>query len=183
MWKRILAGVGLVALLLALPASAGRQVKDYSATIDDFKKIPVVASFFETAHGYAVFPSIGKGGLGIGGSHGKGQVYRGGKVIGFTSTSDISIGAQAGGQAYSQIIFFENADALTRFTGGNFGSPEGTSSSQLRQRRSRCRRKPKRGPVRKGQERVPAPPKPPRSRRPAQRTRVAWRSSPWPRVA
>ena len=55
-----------------------------------------------------------------GGSHGKGQVYRGGDVIGFTSTSDISIGLQAGGQAYSQIIFFENADAMKRFTGGNF---------------------------------------------------------------
>jgi lipid-binding SYLF domain-containing protein len=120
MLNRKLAAAFLVALLLALPTSAARKVKDYSATIDDFKKIAVVAGFFETAHGYAVFPSIGKGGLGIGGSHGKGQVYSGGKVIGFTSTSDISIGAQAGGQAYSQIIFFENADALTRFTGGNF---------------------------------------------------------------
>jgi lipid-binding SYLF domain-containing protein len=119
MLKRLLAGVGLVALLLALPASA-REVKDYSQTINDFKKIPVVAKFFDDAHGYAVFPSIGKGGLGIGGSHGKGQVYRGGEVIGFTSTSDISIGAQAGGQAYSQIIFFEDADSLTKFTGGNF---------------------------------------------------------------
>ena len=84
------------------------------------RRIPQVAGFFETAHGYAVFPTIGKGGLGIGGSHGKGQVYRGGEVIGFTSTSDISIGLQAGGQAYSQIIFFENEEALIRFTGGNF---------------------------------------------------------------
>ena len=120
MSKRLLAGVGLVALLLALPASAERKVQDYSKTIDDFKKIPVVAKFFDGAHGYAVFPTVGKGGLGIGGSHGKGQVYRGGQVIGFTSTSDISIGLQAGGQAYSQIIFFENETALTQFTGGNF---------------------------------------------------------------
>jgi len=120
MLNRKLAAAGLVALLLTLPASAGREVKDYSSTINDFKKIPVVAKFFDGAYGYAVFPSIGKGGLGIGGSHGKGQVYEGGKVIGFTSTSDISIGAQAGGQAYSQIIFFENAEALTKFTGGNF---------------------------------------------------------------
>ena len=86
----------------------------------NFKKIEAVAQFFGNAYGYAVFPSIGKGGLGIGGSDGKGQVYRQGKVIGFTSTTDISIGAQAGGQAYSQIIFFENDEALKKFTGGNF---------------------------------------------------------------
>ena len=116
-----LVGFGLVALLVALPAAAaGKEVKDYSKTIEDFKRIPVVAGFFPDAHGYAVFPSIGKGGLGIGGSHGKGQVYRGGEVIGFTSTSDISIGLQAGGQAYSQIIFFQNEQALNKFTGGNF---------------------------------------------------------------
>ncbi|HXV77573.1 MAG TPA: YSC84-related protein [Candidatus Polarisedimenticolaceae bacterium] len=121
MWKRLLAGVALGALVVALPATAkDKEVKDYSKTIDDFKKIPDVAKFFESAHGYAVFPSIGKGGLGIGGSHGKGQVYRAGQVIGFTSTSDVSIGLQAGGQAYSQIIFFQNEEALSQFTGGNF---------------------------------------------------------------
>jgi lipid-binding SYLF domain-containing protein len=120
MLKRTIVAAGLVVLVLALPASAGREVKDYSKSIDDFKKIAVVAPFFDDAHGYAVFPSIGKGGLGVGGSHGKGQVYRGGQVIGFTSTSDISIGLQAGGQAYSQIIFFQSEEALNRFTGGNF---------------------------------------------------------------
>jgi lipid-binding SYLF domain-containing protein len=121
MLRNVRAGVGLLALLLALPGPVeAREVKDYSKTIENFKKIPVVAKFFDGAHGYAVFPTVGKGGLGVGGSHGKGQVYRGGKVIGFTSTSDVSIGLLAGGQAYSQIIFFENADALIRFTGGNF---------------------------------------------------------------
>jgi lipid-binding SYLF domain-containing protein len=123
--KRATASLALMALFLpllsALPALAGdRKVEDYSETITEFKKIPDVASFFGNAHAYAIFPTIGKGGLGIGGSHGKGQVYRGGKVIGFTSTSDISIGLQAGGQAYSQIIFFQNADALKKFSTGKF---------------------------------------------------------------
>jgi lipid-binding SYLF domain-containing protein len=120
MTKRLILVAVVAALLLAPVASAKRKVKDYSSTIEDFKKIEAVAPFFGTCVGYAVFPSIGKGGLGVGGSHGKGQVYRAGEVIGFTSTSDISIGLQAGGQAYSQIIFFETEDALIQFTGGNF---------------------------------------------------------------
>jgi lipid-binding SYLF domain-containing protein len=121
MLKRVIVLVCFTCLLFALPVAAKkREVKDYSKTIDDFKKINVVKPFFGNAYGYAVFPSVGKGGLGIGASHGKGQVYEGGKVIGFTSTSDVSIGFQAGGQAYSQIIFFQNADALNKFTSGNF---------------------------------------------------------------
>jgi lipid-binding SYLF domain-containing protein len=128
MSKRVIIVAALVALLLASTASAARKVKDYSATIDNFKKIPQVAKFFDTAHGYAVFPNIGKGGLGVGGSHGKGQVYRGGELIGFTSTSDISIGLQAGGQAYAQIIFFENEEALIQFTGGNFAFAAGAEA-------------------------------------------------------
>lgn len=120
MFKRCLSAFCLVTLLFAMPAAAARKVKDQSETIEQFKKISVVAGFFGDAYGYAVFPKIGKGGLGVGGSHGKGQVYRGGEVIGFTSTSDISIGLQAGGQSYSQIIFFQNEEALSRFTNGNF---------------------------------------------------------------
>jgi lipid-binding SYLF domain-containing protein len=129
MIRRILALV-LVAGMVAMPAAAKdketkekdkqKPVQDYSKTIAEFKEIPDVAPFFAGAHAYAVFPKIGKGGLGVGASHGKGQVYQGGKVIGFTSTSDVSIGLQAGGQAYAQIIFFENPAALEKFTSGNF---------------------------------------------------------------
>jgi len=119
--RRAAAVLALIAVFLVVPALAKeRKIEDYSATIAEFQKIPDVAALFGNAHGYAVFPTIGKGGLGIGGSHGKGQVYVGGKVVGFTSTTDISVGLQAGGQAYSQIIFFENADALNRFTTGKF---------------------------------------------------------------
>lgn len=108
------------ALILSGTALAEREVEDYSKTVDKFKGNPTVAPFFESAYGYAAFPTIGKGGFGIGGAHGKGQVYRGGKVTGFTSLTDVSIGFQFGGQAYSQIVFFEDESAYKNFTSGNF---------------------------------------------------------------
>ena len=110
----------LACLLFANVASAEREVTDYSETQAEFSKNATVAPFFGSAYGYALFPTIGKGGLGIGGAHGKGQVYKGGKVTGFTSLTDLSIGFQAGGQAYSQVIFFEDQRAYDNFISGNF---------------------------------------------------------------
>jgi lipid-binding SYLF domain-containing protein len=112
----------LIVLTLCLGSAgwATRKVEDYSETINNFKKSSDVAPLFDHAYGYAVFPNIGRGGLGVGGAHGKGQVYKGGEVTGFTSLSDVTIGLQAGGQAYSQIIFFETESAYNKFTGGNF---------------------------------------------------------------
>ena len=82
------------------------QADNYSNTIEVFKKSKAVQPFFKNAYGYAVFPTIGKGGVGIGGSFGKGQVYRGGKVTGITSLIKGTIGFQLGGQVFSEIIFF-----------------------------------------------------------------------------
>src|SRR4029453_8039357 len=70
--------------------------------------------------GYALFPTIGKGGLGVGAAHGSGRVYAKGKHIGDTTMNQVSVGLQAGGQAFSQIIFFEDQRALEEFTSGNF---------------------------------------------------------------
>lgn len=96
------------------------QADNYSNTIEVFKKSPAVQPFFNNCYGYAVFPTIGKGGLGIGGAYGKGQVYRGGKVTGTTSLIKVTIGWQAGGQAFSEIIFFEDKRAYDDFISGNF---------------------------------------------------------------
>jgi len=93
---------------------------DYSNAIKVFKDSPVVQPYFNNAYGYAVFPTIGKGGVGIGGAHGSGQVYVGDKVTGETSMTQLTIGWQLGGQAYSQIIFFEDKRAYQEFTSGNF---------------------------------------------------------------
>ncbi len=96
------------------------QADSYSNTIEVFKKSPAVQPFFENAYGYAVFPTVAKGGIGIGGAYGKGQVYRGGEVTGTTSLIKATIGFQLGGQAFSEIIFFQDKRAYNEFTNGNF---------------------------------------------------------------
>lgn len=118
--RRSLILIAVLALCLAVPSWAKRTQKDYSNTIEIFKSVSGVAPFFDSAYGYAVFPSIGKGGLGIGAAHGKGQVYGGGKVTGYSSLTDLSIGLQAGGQAYRQVVFFQDKRAYDEFTSGSF---------------------------------------------------------------
>ena len=109
-----------VLTILFCGLSSALAVEDYSSSIAVFKKSAVCKPYFEKAYGYAMFPTIGEGAFGIGAAHGDGQVYRGGKVTGYTSMTQLSIGFQAGGQAYSQIIFFEDKRAYDHFTSGNF---------------------------------------------------------------
>lgn len=78
------------------------------------------AEMFDTAYGYALFPSIGKGGMGVGGAHGKGRVFAQGKMTGTTSMTQVTVGFQLGGQVFSQVIFFEDQRAYDEFTSGNF---------------------------------------------------------------
>ena len=117
--KRTQTLFALLLLFLAAPVLA-EQVEDYSKTINQYRNNPTAAPYFNSAYGYAVFPTIGKGGVGIGGAHGKGQVYAGGKVTGFTSMTQLSVGLQLGGQAFSQVIFFQDDRAYNDFTKGNF---------------------------------------------------------------
>jgi len=96
------------------------SVEDYSETTNKFRANETVAPYFDSAYGYAVLPTIGKGGVGIGAARGKGQVYQGGEVTGFITMNQLSFGAQLGGQAYSQIIFLEDKRAYDDFISGNF---------------------------------------------------------------
>ncbi len=101
-------------------ATADEDAAKYTETIKVFKDAGESAWFFDNSYGYAVFPTIGKGGIGIGGAYGKGRVYANGQYVGDTSMTQLSAGFQWGGQAYSQIIFFEDKRAFDEFTGGNF---------------------------------------------------------------
>lgn len=83
-------------------------------------KDPSLKVFFNKAYGYAVFPTVGKAGIGLGGAYGEGEVYRQGRYIGSTTLTQVSFGFQLGGQSYIEIIFFKDKNALDHFTSGNF---------------------------------------------------------------
>lgn len=91
------------------------------AALDDFRKADpsLEDSFFESAAGWAVFPSVGKGGAGYGGAFGRGVVYAGGEPVGYCSLTQASIGFQLGGQVYKELIFFEDQAALAEFRAGD----------------------------------------------------------------
>ena len=110
----------LAAMTVALCFSSLAYADSYSNAINVFKKSPSVQPFFENAYGYALFPTIGKAGFVVGGAYGEGKVYIGGQVTGTSSIIKLSIGWQAGGQAFSEIIFFKDKRAYDEFTAGEF---------------------------------------------------------------
>lgn len=96
------------------------SANSYSDAIKAFSNAGESGQYFKTAYGYAVFPTVGKGAFIIGGAYGEGKVFVGSKHVGNSTMSQVSVGAQWGGQAYSQIIFFEHEQAFNDFTSGNF---------------------------------------------------------------
>src|SRR3954467_4618603 len=89
---------------------------DVQATLNQFtREDPGFRQFLDKGVGYVIFPSVGKGGLGVGGAYGHGEVYQGGRMIGFADLTQGSIGLQAGGQTFSEVIVFENEAALNKF--------------------------------------------------------------------
>ena len=91
---------GLAALLLWAAAWAD----GYESTREAFQNAGASGEFFDTAYGYALFPTIGKGGVGIGGAHGKGRVFRGDEHVGDTSMTQVTVGLQLGGGGARQVL-------------------------------------------------------------------------------
>jgi lipid-binding SYLF domain-containing protein len=103
------------------------------ATVDRAaKEDPGLTKFFNEAAGYAVFPSVGKGAIGVGGAYGKGQLFRAGQLDGYCTLTQASIGLALGGQTYTELIFFETQAALDRFKSGNFAFAAQASAVALK---------------------------------------------------
>lgn len=113
--------VAILASLTFSGAWADAKPAECQESAANFKSLSSnLSSLMAQSYGYAVFPTIGKGGLGIGGAGGSGCVYAGGAQTGTSGMGQLTIGFQAGGQAYSQIILFENKESFDKFTSGEF---------------------------------------------------------------
>jgi lipid-binding SYLF domain-containing protein len=119
----------LFTLLLTLPF-ASAWADDYADTKKMFEDAGA-SNLFDSAHGYALFPTIGKAGFVVGGAYGKGRVFAGGKHIGNTAMTQATVGFQIGASGYSQVVFFENEAALDSFTSGNFEFGAGAEATVL----------------------------------------------------
>jgi lipid-binding SYLF domain-containing protein len=119
----------LLVFSLALCAAAGvANAGKYEDTISLFKNAGESATFFPNSYGYAVFPNIGEGGFVVGGAFGRGHVYVHGQLVGDTTMKQLSVGFQAGGKDYSQIIFFQDKRAMDQFESGSFEFSAGASA-------------------------------------------------------
>jgi lipid-binding SYLF domain-containing protein len=106
--------------LAGATASISASSDAYDATISIFKNAGESGTYFGNSYAYAVFPTIGKGGLGVGGAHGSGRAYVQGAYVADVKVTQLSIGFQAGGQAFSQIVFFQDKRAFDEFASGSF---------------------------------------------------------------
>lgn len=109
----------LFSILLAAPF-ASALADEYADTIQLFRSAEQNAGLLDSSYGYAVFPTIGKGAVVLGGAHGTGRVYVNKEQVGDATMNQLTVGPQLGGQAYSQIIFFEDKKAFDKFTSGHF---------------------------------------------------------------
>ena len=132
MTRKFIAGLVAVFLVVGVGTAFGWDAageKKAEAAIAEFKKTdPSMDAFFKEAYGYAIFPEITQGGIGIGGAGGDGTVFEQGTSVGSSSMSQVTIGLQLGGQTYREAIFFKDKTALDNFKQGTFEVAAGASA-------------------------------------------------------
>lgn len=116
-------GVGACSSGSSAPATEGARLdlaQSAASALSGFKSDARSSKFFDTAYGWAVFPKITKGAAGIGVAQGQGEVYQAGVMTGWVKVTSVTLGAQLGGQSFSEIIFFQDQWAYDKFTNNQF---------------------------------------------------------------
>ena len=116
---------GLLGSCATAPASREDKAALVAAATSRLQQIqtedPALGALIQKGYGYALFPHVDKGGLVMGGAYGRGVVYERGQHIGYSDLTQGSVGVQAGGQSFSELLVFETKAALDRFKAGQFG--------------------------------------------------------------
>jgi hypothetical protein len=128
--RRVLA-LAALALFAGLPACSGYRDSggesspstyledDATRTVQEFRQQdPSLAKFFDSAHAWAVFPRVARGAVIVGAANGEGVVFQGGRVVGYSTVTQVTAGAAIGGQSFSQIIFFQDPASFANFKAG-----------------------------------------------------------------
>jgi lipid-binding SYLF domain-containing protein len=127
---------GLLGSCATAPASREDKAALVAASTTRLQQMsredPAVGALVQRGYGYALFPDVGKAGLGVGGAYGRGVVYERGQHIGYSDLTQGSVGLQAGGQSFSELLVFENKAALDRFKAGQFGFAADASAVVLK---------------------------------------------------
>jgi len=125
----VLALAALVQTRAMVLTQADKDAKDVADAITAFKNSDhLISKWFDTAYGYVVFPNVAKGAVGIGAGGGDGRVFEKSVFVGTARVTQVTIGASLGGQSFSEVIFFENKDALDRFKAEKFEMTAGLSA-------------------------------------------------------
>ena len=90
--KRLFALTFALFLASSSMVSAAGNDATYAAAVKNFRDQEAAASFFANSVAYVIFPTIGKGGIVIGGAYGKGRAYKGGAYVGDVTMGQITIG-------------------------------------------------------------------------------------------
>ena len=131
----VIVAAALISGCSTAPKNEGDATKlsaNADATLASYKaKDPSVQALLDKSVGYAVFPDIGKGGWVVGGSYGRGQVYEGGRMIGYADISEVSAGFQWGAQNFSELLIFMKQADFDKFKGGDFAVGANVSAVAL----------------------------------------------------
>ena len=109
------------AVIIAQDDDKSKLLNDANNARDEFINTDaLMKNLFDNSAGYVIFPNVGKGAIGVGGAAGNGILYEQGEAVGKAKMKQVTVGFQFGGQAYREVIFFENKDAVEQFKGGHF---------------------------------------------------------------
>lgn len=129
LYNTLIVTFAVAAAFAVSTARAAADRSDCDQALSNFKSAdPTLQGVIDSSAGYVVFPNVGKGGFIVGGAHGKGCVFEKGQLIGRATMTQGSVGAQIGGQSFSELIVFQSSTALDNFKSGKFEMSAGVSA-------------------------------------------------------